>query len=764
MRTVPSSLPFPSPLLFPSRLPVPAGLPGLSFLVALSVLFGVPRTATAQSDASDSYADPTARALHEAAMAERRRIDESVVSYTAVVRQRIAANLRMPLKDRTLYRSEASHRLWWNRDGENLVQVLAFREQTPVGVDPEEVDFGRFDAAFDPMNDRLFFGMASNDEDMGDPEGDDFWFEHPLYPEYVDAYRFTSGDTITLSLPDGRLVQAVELRVVPKVADVHRMTGALWIEPTSGALVRAVYRLSDTFDAFRDIPDLQEEEDEDLSMIPGMLKPWTAEITMISVDYGLWDFEVWMPRTMRMEGVVAAGILKAPISFDYSYELESVTTEQSLAMEDGGDLPEVRFDTRSEAMAYLNQLAFGEDVPFDTRSTMSSESGRVRLIYPEDRTFLTESPELPPPIWEEAEGFASEAELRERFGELADLPSAPLPEMPRTFRWGIQRPDLIRYNRVEGLSIGARGQIRPHTFVGPLSITVTGRLGSADLEPDVALDVSRETLRRRISAQAYHGLATLEPEARHLGLGNSLMALLFGRDDGDYYRRSGGALEWTPPSTGRRSYRLRGYAEYHRPVDVDTDFALFQFWKDDWAFRPNLQADEGWEYGGLLEITPWWGSDPRLAQGGLSMTLRGATGMTEFVRGSLVGTLVLPMPSELRLAIEAGVGTTAGSPSVQRLWYVGGPRTLRGYAPRAMGGADMVRGKLELARTFSFGAVSLFSDYGWAGDLDTYHVRDGFHSVGAGLSILDGLIRLDAAYGLEAPGEFRIDLYLDGAL
>jgi len=150
---------------------------GTAVAAAAAALLGSFAPVAAQErSATPSYIDETARALHEAAMAQRERVDESVVSYTAVVRQRIAAALRMPLKDRTLYRSEASHRLWWNRDAENLVQVLAFREQTPVGVNPEQVDFSRFDAAFDPMNDRLFFGMAANDEDMGEPEGDDFWF------------------------------------------------------------------------------------------------------------------------------------------------------------------------------------------------------------------------------------------------------------------------------------------------------------------------------------------------------------------------------------------------------------------------------------------------------------------------------------------------------------------------------------------------------------------------------------------------------------
>ena len=57
-------------------------------------------------------------------------------------------------------------------------------------------------------------------------------------------------------------------------------------------------------------------------MIPGLLKPWTFDLRMISVDYGLWDFEVWMPRAMRMDGVAAAGIIKFPVTVDYSYEIE----------------------------------------------------------------------------------------------------------------------------------------------------------------------------------------------------------------------------------------------------------------------------------------------------------------------------------------------------------------------------------------------------------------------------------------------------------
>lgn len=737
---------------------------------ALFLLVGVlaaPSGSAAQEtgEGMSPYADATARALHRAALAERERVDSTVLAYTAVIRQRIAAALRMPLKDRTLYRSEASHRLWWRRDDENLVQVLAYREQTPVGVDEEDLDLDRFETAFDPTADRLFFGFASREEDLGEPDSDDFWFEHPLDRRYTDVYRFSTGDTITLSLPDGRTVQAVELRVVPREADVHRMTGALWIEPGSGALVRAVYRLSDTFDAFRDIPDLQEEEGEDLSFIPGLLKPWTVDISMISVDYGLWDFSVWMPRSMRMEGMVAAGILKAPITFDYAYELESVETTRSGPREGEAavELPTVHFATRSEAMAYLNELAFGREVSASTRSRRSSE-GDVVLLVPDDRTFLRTNPELPPPVWEAASGFSSDEELRQSFDVLADLPQAPRRQTPTTFRWGLQRPDLLRFNRVEGLSVGARGQARPSTFLGPLSVTLTGRLGYADLVPNAHLEVARESLRRRIAVHGYHELTSIEPESRHLGLGNSVMALLFGRDDGDYFRRSGASLEWTPPSARRRSYRVTAYAERHRAVGVETDVTVRKLWDDDWAFRPNLPAQEGWEYGGTIELSPWWGTDPRLVQGGLDVSMRAATGMTDFARGALVGRLAVPLPWDLRLAVEAGGGTTVGTPSIQRLWFVGGPRTLRGYPPRILGGEQMVRGRGEVARRMPFGSLSLFSDYAWAGDGSDFALDDGFYSVGLGLSIVDGLIRLDAGYGLRAPRDLRIDLYLDSML
>lgn len=747
---------------------LPSAPPAL-LAAALAGLGGLAGTPSAAQEADTvPFTDATARALYEAAVDARLDWDDSLVQYTAVVRQRVAAGLRMPLKDRTLFRVESAHRVFWDRDGTTLVQVLALREQTPLGVQVGATRAGIFDQNFDPLNDRLLFGLVEEEEEGWHDPDDDFWFEHPLEPGYRDGYRFASGDTLTLTLPDGRRVRAIELRVVPTHADVHRMRGSLWIEPGSGHFVRAVYGLSDTFDAFRDIPDLRDEEDRDLRFVPGIFKPWTVELAYVAVDYSMWENGVWLPRSLRAEGTATAGILKAPATVDLSYEIEAVLTESDLAEGDDGTVEELRFRTRSEALEVLTERLVG-DVPYTLEPGWSERRGpygrrRTRYLVPEDPEWLRESPELPPPVWEEKVGFVGGEELDDLLAVLDDLPAPPARGVPRTFRWGLQRPDLVRYNRVEGLSVGARGQLRPPSPWGPLSMTATARLGVADLEPDLRAEVTHETLFRRVTWSLFHELAAVDERARHLGLGNSVTGLLFGRDDGDYYRRSGAWLTWRPPAAARQAFEVRAYAEHHRAAASETTFALWHVRDDAWSFRPNVQAEEGWEVGALLVARPWWGSDPRGVQGGFTLTLQGATGDLEYVRTAVESRLALPLFGDVRLGLEAGGGTSWGGAPPQRLWHVGGASSLRGYGPRIAVGDSYLRVRGELARHFAFGAVSLFGDGGWAGPRTAVRGRDALYSVGVGLSLVDGLIRLDGAWGVRAPKDFRLELYLDGIL
>lgn len=336
-----------------------------------------------------------------------------------------------------------------------------------------------------------------------------------------------------------------------------------------------------------------------------------------------------------------------------------------------------------------------------------------------------------------------------------------LARTPATLRFGLQRPDLVRYNRVEGLSVGVRGQLRPTTALGPLSLTATARIGVADWHPNGRLEVVHESIRRRVALSAYHDLSPIDEAARHLGPANSLMALLYGQDDGDYYRASGATLELTPPSARPRTYRLSIYGEYHEGVAKETDVQLERIWNDDVAFRPNLAADDGWELGAAAQIEARSSTDPRRTQVGLRAYVQAATGEFDFARASAEADLALALPARFRLVLEGGGGSSWGSPSAQRLWYVGGPMTLHGYSPTVAGGRRFGRGRAELDRRTPFGRVIAFLDAAWAGAPGQFDFDDALSSVGGGVALIDGIVRVDVARQLESPHEYRLDIYLD---
>ncbi len=794
--------------------------PGAATATALAALLAAPSRSAAQTDPaapafdSTAFLDPAARRLHAAAAANWASLDESVVRYTALVEQRLAAAIRTPLKDRVLYRSEAAVRAFWDRDHDPVVQVLGSRSRYPgrdIAMREGDLDWLEdlpFDRPFEPGGDRLAFGVADGGDEMfradaDDPDADPenpFWFAHPLAPRAAEYYQFRSGDTLTLSLPDGRALSTVRLDVLPREADVHRIAGVLWIEPESGALVRAVYRMSRNFDAMRDVPELQREDEEgSFRFVPGVFKPWTFELDMIAVNYALWDFRVWLPRSMRVEGEAAAGILKVPVSMDVAYRMESVTTDEDEAAEaeagrteaeagaarearggEGGagePMEHVHFATRAEALRFIGELLAEDGAAYEPLDD-SEEAARARmavLLAPADRARVDDSPHLPPPIWDEAPGFASEAELEAQVRSLAQLPAAPVEGTAWSAGLGWLGGSGLRYNRVEGPAAG--GAVAAD-LGRRFSLKANGVFGLANLRPDVQVEFERSTALRRLSLELFYELRATDREGTYLGLGNSMKAFFLGTDEGDYYRAAGAALAWRPPALSRESFSLRVFGERHWSVGKETNFALFKAFSDGWAFRPNPAVEEVREAGGDLRLAPWWGRDPTEAQVGLEARLRaaawdaagrdGAPG-DRYADASMVVRAAFPLSggewNAWRLGVEAGGGTTWGRAPRQRRFFVGGPPTLRGHPRAVASGRSFLRGRLEVARTYHAVAAAVFADAAWAGDRSGFDAGDLLYSLGIGASLMDGLVRLDFARGLNGPDPgFRVHLTLDSIL
>jgi hypothetical protein len=739
--------------------------------------FGLGAEVASAQATEDAYIDPVAGALFEAAQANWASVDSSVVRYTALIQQRIAAAIRTPLKDRIIYRNETAVRAFWDKDYDAVVQVLGTHSQYPgrsIAVregDLDWLDDLPFDEPFEPGGERLLFGLGDPD----DEDDNDLWIAHPLAFGADSLYRYQSGDTLTLGLPDGRRLQTIQLDVLPRQADSHRITGTLWIEPESGALVRAVYRLSRQFDAIRDVPEMREEDERgSFRYVPGLFKPWTFDLTMVAVEYSLWNFEVWLPRSMRMEGEVGAGILKMPVSMDLSYRIESVTTQSDLAQPETAvqaGLVERHFESRAEAMAFIAQLLSEEDgVEYELAVDGFADERNSFMIVPEVRSAVTTSPHLPPPIWEDAAGFPSDQQFEDYFNTLAALPAPRIQGPPWAANWGWARPDLLRYNRVEGPALGGRFEA---SLGGPYTLEASGFFGFADLKPKVRLNFERTSVRRRLRVGVYHELTATDPRGRYLGFGNSMYALLFGRDDGEYYRRSGADFTWRPPVGARESFEFRAYAERQARVPTESSFALFRVFNGSWEFRPNVDAGDVEEGGAELRLSPWWGGDPFRTQFGLDLYAHGArwrttgeTVGTNYARASAVLRAAIPLVYPTwRLGLEASGGTTWGDAPLQHKWFLGGANTLRGYSAAAAMGSSFARFRVDVAWTFDIGTLTIFSDVGWAGARADFAAGDFLYGVGVGGSLLDGLFRLDLSHGLNGSDkQFRIDLYLDALL
>ena len=698
----------------------------MHFLLLLSLVLQTP-------DTSNAYLTRDARVLVARARVARDSARDDIRAYTAVVKQRVGVTLRTPLKDRTLYRNEAAARVRWSRDEQTLIRVLGSRQWHP-GAKYSNWDLHdfAFDEVFDPTLDRLYFGLTNNDDE-------DVWIEHPLNQGSEANYRFQTGDTIRMSFPDGQRVSVVELRVLPRTNKPRLITGSIWIEPVSGSIAKAAFRSSSKFNLEKDTNVF--DDDDDLDDVPKIFKPFELDVTMISIEYSYWRLKHWLPRSMRFEGTARAGIVTAPAAMEMSYDITDVI--------DDDDPPEA-----DSARAVLREWRNEIDTDIVTRR---QNGKRVYVILPEDRNSLFDSPDIPPPIWEKSPDFITEKELREMYGGLAELPLPPIGGVKGNLSWGLEK-NLLRYNRAEALSVGARGDAQ----FTQATLSAIGRFGLGDLHPNLELTAKRETLRRTVTLSASHGLVAVDPHS--LSLGASGGALLLGRDDGEYYRTTGARLTVTPPPARPEWIRFTVYGEQQRNVERETNISIAYLIDRGQRFRPNLQADRADLVGGELALRGWWGTDPRGWQAGLETTIEGARGDFAYERGSITARLAAPVATNVRVAFEAGAGTSEGTLPAQKQFFLGGVRTLRGYAGSAAVGSSFARARAELALTRPEFGVAFFTDAGWAGARRDFRTTDALHSVGVGGTILDGLFRVDLARALGQPKGWRLELYLDAIL
>ncbi|HLL46900.1 MAG TPA: hypothetical protein VK399_09315, partial [Longimicrobiaceae bacterium] len=442
-----------------------------------------PDTARPQSAArSDAYLDAGARETVRLARERRTGVESGIRRYQTTSRSRISVGLRALRRDRLLFRCESAVRVDWRRGEPAIREVLGGREVVPlVGRTPEpEEECGS--SVFDPAGDRLALGLG------GFVGGDEAFARHPLAPGSEADYRFRSGDTVTVRIPGLAPLRLVELRVIPRRSESSLVSGSLWLESDSHAVVRAVLRLARPFDLETDAGRL--DDDDDLEDVPGVLKPIRADIRFVTVEYGLWHGRWWLPRLVAMEGEAQVGKLaRMPIRMEQTYSEFEVEGDAPgaapAAVAAGPPAPAAR--TCGEASARgrtLRDSLRAARRDFVVGVECSCSAGRCLesvTLMPRDTQRVVASEHLPASIFEEGETVVSRAEMEELVALAKLAPPAPWQLARPRLSWAGSSPDLLRYNRVEGLSVGARAEWE----LGRATADATLRMGLASRIPEM---------------------------------------------------------------------------------------------------------------------------------------------------------------------------------------------------------------------------------------------------------------------------------------
>ena len=745
------------------------------------------RVALTSEHLATAFRDSGARTLLDRAREARLRQDSALISYeaSAYLRASIGVNAGRIGRERVAFRMESAARVRWHRDVGVRLEVKGLR-----GVFPERGAIANMRmrtsipdmmlVPYYPGQESLLIGWGSADAEVDERE-----IVHPLASGAEAYYTYESEEAADIRLPDGTIVRLGELKVRPRSVGWNVVVGSLWLDVDRGQLARAAYRPAEPFDVWARIADDPSNDPGLPRVIERILSPLHAQISAVAIEYGLHEGRIWLPRLQSIEGHAQATFARVAFRAEQAFRYEAVNAPALDSMpaielrgEAGQREPE---DSVTAAALRARADSVGRGLieppsPCDTGSTYVRVETRMRArirmhqSVPCDHEALARSADLPASIYsandEVFDRAAAEALIADALGLGAQARASA---QPPVIDYG---PQLTRFNRVEGLSLGVRAtQQLGEGFAGDATL----RLGAADRELNVELGLARTNLSRTVRVGAFDRLVAANDWGNPLSFGSSLSALLWGRDDGFYYRASGIDLTATGDRGAHFAWRLS--AERQRPAIARNSFSFAKVTRDA-EFEPNIVAGRGLWAGASVRAVRTFGLDPRgwralgdarlEAAGGATAYGRSAADMT-FSRALGPARTAAPLA-----ALTLSAGTTFGDVPAQRLWYLGGTQTVRGHRAGSRSGDAYWFGRFELAQELlRVGRLSLFGDAGWAGaragfgERSTFRLRGGrderrtLSGVGVGFGILDGLLRLDVARGIHPRRGWRTDLHLE---
>jgi len=508
---------------------------------------------------------------------------------------------------------------------------------------------------------------------------------HPMAPGGPAVYDYSLSDSLSIRYGGAdEEVRVYEVRVRPKDPDGPAFIGSVYLDRASAAIVRMRFTFT-----------------------PASYVDPYLDYIRISLDNSLWESRHWLPYRQQVElrrelpqlDFLAGSVIRGRFEIDgYVFNVE---------------IPDASFPPYRVTAA-----------PEAEREAFAFEKGLFDDL--------------------EAEGLSTPPsldEVRERAREIlagrALSGLAPLRLHVRSLS------DVVRYNRAEGLFLGAGLRMR---LGSGSEARFDGGYAFSRKMPSLGFTASGPPARVVPVFEAYwDGLRDIGPLPATAPLLGSLGGMFFDEDFLDPFFVRGGRLVLRGPRPGSGS-EIGLRLERHRSAKLNVDG----------DFRPVLPVEDG-VLAALEVATPVslpWGGRGRAA---ISAAALGGRRFTT-VRGSAqweVGSVGAGLRGALRW--DAGLASSEAPP--QTRFLMGGAGTLPGYDLRAFQGRAfwLVRAEGTHALLGPWLGLRAFAAIGATHLADTDRLPAGWTTVdtdgplaslGAGLSIGWDVLRLDFARGL----------------
>ena len=707
---------------------------------------------------ASAFKDARARDILLRARAARLTQDSTLTGYDASSYERMSVGMGFKRigRDRLLMRSERATHVVWRRDKGAIIDVKGQRSAFPMleGVGHGDADFGSIsDIPYFPGRETLWIGSGLAKADVSENE-----MIHPLATGAEAYYTYASGDSVGFQLPGGQRIVLRELLIRPRQPKWNVAVGSLWFDASTAQLVRGVYRMAQEMDIMAVAKEASEEDhdpDDDIPRwVKPMIMPMKAMVTAITVEYGLHEGRFWLPRSQTVEGDAQVSFMHIPFKLEQRYSYASVNGTEPL--------PEVVIAVEDTARDSVSRAARRERRRSECktgterirRENRSDEGLRILIRVPCDTVALARSSELPKSIYDEGEAVFGTAERDALVTEALTLGAQPdFAPQRATFSYGLP---YTRFNRIEGFSTAlAADQVLGRGYSAHAQL----RLGVADLSPNGELWVDRTDGRQTLGLGVYRRLVASNDWGDPLGFSSSVSALLFGRDEGFYYRTWGAELKGQKDQGIINNWRLFG--EQHFDAAVKTEFSVSHPGgvKGDLT---NINAVNGTIVGLAVGHHSSHGLDPHGFRALTDIKLEGGAGTFDYSRGSVQTTLSHSLGSAIDGALTLGAGTSGGQLPIQKQFFLGGVQTVRGQRAGAAIGDAFWMTSAEFG-THKVGVREIvFGDLGWAGSrTDFSHPGRPLSGAGVGASFMDGLIRIDVAKGIYPEKSVRANLYVE---